>query len=111
MVQRAIVVMPALKTSSKLTRISQDGHSANDLLRLYSALKSLSILVIISGICQGLEIEGITFATMQMTFQSMTRHTKQVAVAAIVVPARAEIAVFVAALPEGSVLLYIYPAP
>ena len=73
MVQRAIVVMPALKTSCKLTRISQDGHSANDLLRLYSALKSLSILVIISGICQGLEIEGITVATMQMTFQSMTK--------------------------------------
>ena len=72
MVQRAIVVMPALKTSCKLTRIYQDGHSANDLLRLYSALKSLSILDIISGICQGLEIEGITVATMQMTIQSMT---------------------------------------
>ena len=72
MVQRAIVVMPALKTSCKLTRISQDGHSANDLLRLYSALKSLSILVIISGICQGLEIEGITVATLQMTYESMT---------------------------------------
>ena len=77
MVQRAIVVMPALKTSCKLTRISQDGHSANDLLRLYSALKSLSILVIISGICQGLEIEGITVATMQMTFQSMTKTRTQ----------------------------------
>ena len=72
MVQRAIVVMPALKTSSKLTRISQDGYSANDLQRLYSALKSLSILVIISGIYQGLEIEGITVATLQMTYESMT---------------------------------------
>ena len=41
-------------------------------LRLKITCKSLSILVIISGICQGLEIEGITVATMQMTFQSMT---------------------------------------
>ena len=41
-------------------------------LRLKITCKSLSILVIISGICQGLEIEGITVATLQMTYQSMT---------------------------------------
>ena len=41
-------------------------------LRLKITCKSLSILVIISGICQGLEIEGITVATLQMTYESMT---------------------------------------
>ena len=57
MVQRAIAVMPALKTSQKLARNSQHIQSAQGIKMLFSTHISPTILVIISGIWQELEIK------------------------------------------------------
>ena len=57
MVQRAIAVMPALKTSQKLARNSQHIQCAQGIKMLFSTHISPTILVIISGIWQELEIK------------------------------------------------------
>ena len=57
MVQRAIAVMPALKTSQKLARNSQHIQSAQGIKLLFSTHISPTILVIISGIWLELEIK------------------------------------------------------
>ena len=57
MVQRALAVMPALKTSQKLARNSQHIQPARGIKMLFSTHISPMILVIISGILLELEIK------------------------------------------------------
>ena len=70
MVQRAIAVMPALKTSQKLARNSQHIQSEQGIKMLFSTHISPTILVITSGIWQELEIKILHL------FDLVKRHLK-----------------------------------
>ena len=70
MVKRAIAVMPALKTSQKLARNSQHIQSAQGIKMLFSTHIYTTILVIISGIWQELEIKILHL------FDLVKRHVK-----------------------------------